>query len=169
MGSRSRKAFGTAASTKAFGSSASLLTILATSTWSRERCNPSTTPLAPSLSPMRRLPPQRSDQYALFGILGMIVTGLAALSETVQPLDNPMGTRLSPMSWVRSVTWAGAELKDTTMISTGASVHLPTMRIWSKSRSIRSPYQGFSELATKVSEEMFQEFVNDWTASQNLP
>ena len=24
--------------------------------------------------------------------------------KTLQPLDNPLGTRLSPMSWVRSVT-----------------------------------------------------------------
>jgi hypothetical protein len=90
-------------------------------------------------------------------------TRMPKLEYKISPID-AVGTCVAMID-----AWAGAELKDTTIISTGSSVHLPTMRIWSKSRSIKSPYQGFSEFAIKVSEEMFQEFVNDWTASQNLP
>jgi hypothetical protein len=46
---------------------------------------------------------------------------------------------------------------------------LPTERIWWKVKPIRTTYQEFSEVAIKASEEMFQEFVNDWAASQKLP
>src|SRR5882672_1221916 len=31
--------------------------------------------------------------------------GYLDLEQTLQPLDNPFGTRLSPMSWVRGVTY----------------------------------------------------------------
>jgi hypothetical protein len=62
-----------------------------------------------------------------------------------------------------------AALIDVSVWASSRWVPRTTERIWWKVKSIRTPYQEFSEVAIKASEEMFQEFMNDWAASQKLP
>jgi hypothetical protein len=44
--------------------------------------------------------------------------------KTLQPLDNPFGIRLSPMSWVRSVTLVSGP--DTLMLVRKSKPHCPS-------------------------------------------
>jgi hypothetical protein len=62
-----------------------------------------------------------------------------------------------------------ATLKRSEMIATGASVPNPDFSIWSKTWTLKSSHQSFSRLAIETSERIMKEFVNDWTASQNMP
>ena len=59
-----------------------------------------------------------------------------------------------------------AALKPSTMISTGNSVYNPQIRIWSRSKSLSSPFQSFSSFAIQVSEQIMKGLVNDWATSQ---
>jgi hypothetical protein len=62
-----------------------------------------------------------------------------------------------------------APLKSSTMISTGASVRNPDFSIWLSNWTLQGSHRTFSRLAIETSERIMKEFVNDWTASQNLP
>jgi len=62
-----------------------------------------------------------------------------------------------------------ATLKPSEMISTGTLVRIPSVTIWSNTVTLSAPFQGFSSFAIQSSEQIMKEFVNDWTASQNLP
>jgi hypothetical protein len=64
---------------------------------------------------------------------------------------------------------AKATLKPSTIISTGASVPNPDFSIWSATWTLKSPHRSFLRFAIETSERIMKEFVNDWTASQNLP
>jgi hypothetical protein len=67
----------------------------------------------------------------------------------------------------RRIDWGGAEGHnndlDRDQRSPSYNAYLVEVQIDTK------PLPGFSEIAIEVSDEMFKEVVNDWTASQNLP
>jgi hypothetical protein len=62
-----------------------------------------------------------------------------------------------------------AILEPSTMISTGARVPNPDFSIWLTKWTLQSSHQSFSRVAIETSERIMKSFVNDWTASQNLP
>jgi hypothetical protein len=64
---------------------------------------------------------------------------------------------------------AKTRLKPSAMISTGTPVRHPDYSIWSKTWTLKAPYQSFSRIALERTAEMMKSFVNDWTNSQNLP
>jgi hypothetical protein len=62
-----------------------------------------------------------------------------------------------------------ATLKLSEMISTGTIVYNPDYSIWSHGWMLKKPYQSFSRSAIEICEQTMKSFVNDLTASQNLP
>src|SRR4051794_36234990 len=98
-------------STTAFGSPASCATISDTSTWNRKPCNLSTTRSARGCHPCLRydLSPmcpgwtklgikEVDDGIWLASFMRYDLGYFDLEQKTLQPLDNPFGTRLSPMS-----------------------------------------------------------------------
>lgn len=62
-----------------------------------------------------------------------------------------------------------ATLKSSEMISTGTIVYNPDYSLWSQGWKLKKTYQSFSRSAIEICEQTMKRFVNDWTASQNLP